>query len=368
MPDIKDHTPDEFLQAFLEDSGNAPLALYAGAALDAAGRTEEALIVWTFGDDTNPMLRSIHRHPEAKEDLKAHSLRADQAIREHFTKMHRDTVEEFAKTLKDDDLDRVRAGIWTHYALSPVHYREAKQRPETFYIPDLPARSVTPNDMLPWTEAIEAAKDDILTEYQAAARNNATMYPYVPEDVERQRWESLRGKMDWSALYLHFNAKEMEEAAQFPKTLDALKAAPLVKRDGAPLETFFSRLQPGAHIPPHHGLTNSRLTVHLPLIVPDGCEIRVGDDMHQWEEGKIIAFDDSYEHEAWNRGDSDRVVLIFETHHPDLSPTEIEAIERVYDVFDKWVSSRADKIGLVLPEPEDGEATSQSTHGNRSDL
>ena len=109
MPDIKDHTPDEFLQAFLEDSGNAPLALYAGAALDAAGRTEEAVIVWTFGDDTNPILRSIHRHPEAKEDLKAHSLRADQAIREHFTGLHHNTVNEFAKTLDNDDLDQMRA-------------------------------------------------------------------------------------------------------------------------------------------------------------------------------------------------------------------------------------------------------------------
>lgn len=358
MPDIKDHTPDEFLQAFLEDSGNAPLALYAGAALDAAGRTEEAVIVWTFGHDTNPLVRTIHRHPEAKDDLKTHSLRADQAIREHFTNMHRDTVDAFAKTLEKDDLDRVRAGIWPHYAVTPFQYKVSSQRPENFYIPDLPARSVTPNEMLPWVEAIEAAKDDILKEYQTAARNNATMYPYVPEDVETQRWESLRGKMDWSALYLHFNASEMEEAAQFPKTIEALKSAPLVNRDGVPLETFFSRLQPGAHIPPHHGLTNSRLTVHLPLIVPEGCEIRVGGTMHQWEEGKIVAFDDSYEHEAWNRSNSDRVVLIFETHHPDLSPTEIEAIERVYDVFDKWVSSRADKIGLKLVDPEGAEQSS----------
>ena len=358
MPDIKDHTPDEFLQAFLEDSGNAPLALYAGAALDAAGRTEEAVIVWTFGHDTNPLVRTIHSHPEAKDDLKAHSLRADQAIREHFTNMHRDTINAFAKTLEKDDLDRVRAGIWPFYTTTPFQYKVANQRPENFYIPDLPARSVTPNDMLPWVEAIEAATDDIRKEYEAAVQNKATMYPYVPDDVETQKWDALRGKMDWSALYLHFNAHVMDDAAQFPKTLEALKAAPLVNRAGVPLETFFSRLQPGAHIPPHHGLTNSRLTVHLPLIVPEGCEIRVGDTMHQWEEGKIVAFDDSFEHEAWNRGDSDRAVLIFETHHPDLSPTEIEAIERVYDTFDKWVSGRADKIGLVLADPEEASASS----------
>ena len=352
MPNINDHTPDEFLAAFLEDSGNAPLALYAGAALDAAGRKDEALCVWTFGDDTNPVLRTIHRHPEANDDLRAHSLRADTAIREHFTGLHRATVDEFAKTIKNDDLDRVRGGIWPHYALSPFNYRETQQRPETFYIPDLPPLSVAPKELLPWVENIEAAYSDILSEYEAALTADATQYPYIPNDVEASHWSGLRGKMDWSALYLHFNAKEMGEASLFPKTLKALEAASRVSRDGIPLETFFSRLKPGAHIPPHYGLTNSRLTVHLPLIVPGGCEIRVGDDTHQWEEGKIIAFDDSYQHEAWNKGDSERVVLIFEAHHPDLSATEIEAIERVYSAFDKWVSGRADKIGLKLADPE----------------
>lgn len=356
MPDINQHSPDEFLQAFREDPTNAPLALFAGASLDTAGRKEEALIVWTFGDDADPILRTIHKHPDAKEDLRSHSLRADQAIREHFTTLHRDTVEAFAKTLEKDDLDRVRAGVWAHYALEPVQYRETKQRPEVFYMPDLPARPVTPNDMLPWSGALEAAYKDILAEYHAAVASNAEQYPYVSEDVAAAHWASLRGKMDWSALYLHFNAQVTKEATHFPKTLEALKAAPLVNRNGVPLETFFSRLKPGAHIPPHYGLTNSRLTVHLPMIVPEGCEIRVGEGVNKWEEGKIIAFDDSYEHEAWNRADSDRAVLIFETHHPDLSPTEIEAIENVYAVFDKWVAGRADAIGLEVVDPEDANA------------
>jgi len=348
MPDIDQHSPDEFLDAFRADPGNGPLALYAGAALDAVGRREEALAVWTLGDDANPTLRTIHRHPEANDDLRAHSQRADLAIREHFTSLHRATIDALAKTLKNDDLDRIRAGIWAHYATAPFVYREEKQRPEVFYIPDLPARTVTPNDMLPWTNDIEAAYGDIRAEYEAALANDITQYPYVSEDVETPQWGGLRGKMDWSALYLHFNAQVTDEASHFPKTLDALQSAPLVNRNGAPLETFFSTLKPGAYIPPHYGLTNSRLTVHLPLIVPEGCEIRVGEGMHQWEAGKIIGFDDSFEHEAWNRGDSDRTVLIFETHHPDLSLTEIEAIERVYAAFDTWVVGRPATIDLDL--------------------
>lgn len=356
MPDITQHTPDEFLDAFRADPTNGPLALYAGAALDAAGRLEEALAVWTFGDDANPVLRTIHKHPEANADLRAHSKRADEAIRNHFSSLHRATVEELARTLEKDDLDRVRSGVWVQYALAPVNFRERYQRPMVFYMAGLPARPVTPTEMLPWASELEAAWEDIRAEYEAAVSKNAKQYPYVSDDVTQQNWAALRGKMDWSALYLHFNAAVTDEAALFPETLKALEAAPLVKRNGVPLETFFSRLQPGAHIPPHTGLTNSRLTVHLPLIVPEDCEIRVGADRHTWTEGKITAFDDSYEHEAWNQSDKDRVVLIFETHHPDLSETEIEAIEKVYSVFDAWVAGRADRLGIELVPAESAEA------------
>ena len=61
---------------------------------------------------------------------------------------------------------------------------------------------------------------------------------------------------------------------------------------------FFPRLEPGAHIPPHSGILNCRLICHLPLIVPPGCWLRVGNETREWEEGKLMIFDDSMEHEA----------------------------------------------------------------------
>ena len=70
------------------------------------------------------------------------------------------------------------------------------------------------------------------------------------------------------------------------------------------------------------GVANSRLTVHLPLIVPAGCAIRVGDDIHEWREGELFAFDDSFEHEAWNRSSELRVILLMDTWNPWLSEAE----------------------------------------------
>jgi aspartyl/asparaginyl beta-hydroxylase (cupin superfamily) len=122
--------------------------------------------------------------------------------------------------------------------------------------------------------------------------------------------------------------------------LRALEAADVLRIDGRPMELFFSRLRPGAHIPPHFGVANNRLTIHLPLIVPDDCSIRVGSGIHAWRTGELFAFDDSFEHEAWNRSSEDRVVLIFESHHPDLGPEERAAIEYAFEARGRWLRER----------------------------
>jgi aspartyl/asparaginyl beta-hydroxylase (cupin superfamily) len=85
---------------------------------------------------------------------------------------------------------------------------------------------------------------------------------------------------------------------------------------------MFSLLRPKTRIPAHNGVTNSRLVTHLPLIIPEGCRFRVGNDIRQWVPGKAWVFDDTIEHEAWNDSERLRVVLIFDIWHPDLTPPE----------------------------------------------
>src|SRR6202012_5515982 len=69
---------------------------------------------------------------------------------------------------------------------------------------------------------------------------------------------------------------------------------------------FFSILDPATKIPPHTGVTNTRLTVHLPLIVPPDCGFRVGGTTRKFEPGKAWVFDDTIEHEVWNNSDAPR--------------------------------------------------------------
>jgi aspartyl/asparaginyl beta-hydroxylase (cupin superfamily) len=85
---------------------------------------------------------------------------------------------------------------------------------------------------------------------------------------------------------------------------------------------FFSVLTSGVHIPPHHDATNARITCHLGVLVPDKCAIKVDGDTQEWNEGGCLFFDASFMHEAWNKSDSNRVCLILDLWHPELTQLE----------------------------------------------
>ena len=92
---------------------------------------------------------------------------------------------------------------------------------------------------------------------------------------------------------------------------------------------MFSALAPRTEIPPHHGETNARLVVHLPLIVPKRCTYRVGYERREWKVGEILVFDDTIEHTARNDSDDLRVVLIFDVWNPLLSSEERAIVSEI---------------------------------------
>jgi hypothetical protein len=334
-----------YLAAWRLNPKDARLALFAGAALEAAGRRDDAAIMFSLGDDLDPAVRRAKDRPELDPEIRRRSATADRVMREHFTRLHALAVSEFERRAAESggvrpDLSRVRAAIWTQTHDGPVAFRTPSQRPSLFYVPDLPAQEFTPRTSLPWAEEIEAHTAEVHDEYLAAVEAGARHLPYVEANTRSPLWRELRGNPDWSSLHLFKLAEETPLAKLFPKTLKALEAADLVRVDGRPMELFFSRLKPGTHIPPHHGIANNRITVHLPLIVPGDCEIRVGSLTHRWREGELMAFDDSFEHEAWNRAPADRVVLIFEAHHPDLRPEERAAIQFAIESRGRWLRER----------------------------
>ena len=126
---------------------------------------------------------------------------------------------------------------------------------------------------------------------------------------------------NWNVFYLYLHEVQFpENISRCPVTVGLLKAL------GARSYThaFFSALTPGTHILQHHGPTNKKLRIHLPLVGAAGSELRVADHILRGKEGECLIFDDSFEHEAWHKGDGTRIVLVFDVWHPDLTDKEVQ--------------------------------------------
>jgi len=109
-----------------------------------------------------------------------------------------------------------------------------------------------------------------------------------------------------------FCMKYPRNAALCPRTAELVFSIPEI------ISANYSYMKPKTHILPHSGYSRMQLRCHLPLVVPDEelCAIRVGNETVHWREGELIVFDDSFDHEAWNRTDSLRVVLMFDIPNP----------------------------------------------------
>jgi aspartyl/asparaginyl beta-hydroxylase (cupin superfamily) len=220
-------------------------------------------------------------------------------------------------------MDRFRSN--TLRRTTPSH-----SNPTDFYYPELTEREFHPRRLFPWIERVEAATDAITAELrQVMAAERAELVPYVQYDehIPMDQWRKLNNNRDWTAIHLLLRGERIDANARHcPETMALLAELPQPVVPGASPNAMFSLLAPGAVIPPHVGISNSRLVCHLALIVPEGCWFRVGAETRYWKPGEAFVFDDTIEHEAENPSDELRVVFIFDVWHPDLSPVEREAV------------------------------------------
>ncbi len=210
------------------------------------------------------------------------------------------------------------------------------QEPRLYCFPELPHKQFFEREAFPWMDALEAQTDAIRDELVAVLHQPGSFAPYLESDETRPALNQggLLNNTDWSAYYLWRNGEPVAaHAAHCPRTLAALQDVPMPRIPGRSPNVLFSQLRPGAHIPPHHGFVNTRLIVHLPLVVPPGCHFRVGNETRSWAYGKAWAFDDTIEHEAWNTSDQTRVVLLFEVWRPELTPQERALVTTLFEAI-----------------------------------
>ena len=220
--------------------------------------------------------------------------------------------------------------------------RVYRPMPSFLYFPNIPSVEFFEREDFPWLASIEAATNDIRDELIAViAEAPSALQPYITtketpgvsvQKAADARWEGLNDSPRWSSYFFWQEGLAYpENIARCPKTVAALQVWPRCDLPRTGPTAMFSLLDRKTRIPPHTGVTNARLVVHIPLIVPPGCGFRVGAETRQWESGTALVFDDTIEHEAWNDSDELRAVLIVDIWNPFLTSTERDLVRVLTD-------------------------------------
>jgi beta-hydroxylase len=143
----------------------------------------------------------------------------------------------------------------------------------------------------------EAIRAELLALDRAAFPESPDSLTTVRDGYDERGWRYLGLYGDGAGLAANRD--------RCPRTASACSAVPGLVNAG------FSLFRPGTHLYPHHGERAGVLRCHLPLLVPAGdLGLRAGGETRRWEPGRCLILDDTVEHEAWNHGAGDRVVLI----------------------------------------------------------
>jgi len=238
----------------------------------------------------------------------------------------RDRISEARDRCSALEKQRLEAFIDTTLRVRPRY----QQEPMEYYYPGLPPIWFHDRKTFPWLEALEAATDAIRDDLLAIQReDNGGFAPYIQYEphLPLDQWRELNHSPKWTAYHFFDKGKPLIERLQrAPAVREALKLLPQPSVQLRSPTALFSALRPGAKIPPHTGVANFRLLVHLPLIIPPSCGFRVGGETREWKVGEAWVFDDTIEHEAWNGSDELRTIMIADIWSPYLSPEERTAI------------------------------------------
>lgn len=305
------------------------IRLHYATALERAGQGEQAAIHyfratndaraqgrWLNAETTAPALRPMVEH-------------AVRMVRQTTRARYASLLEPLRQQFGPDSLERVEQCLRIYFRDEVPVYPDLRQQPTFLYLPGPPPAAYLDRSLFPWIEQLEAQTDAIRQELlQLLASEAGRERVFTNEAIEQQNLRGLKSPPSWNGYYFYRHGERRDDnCAACPVTARALDSLPLSHvRDHGP-EVLFSVFTAGTHLLPHRGVTNTRLVGHLPLLVPPDCALNVGGEIHEWQEGRAVIFDDTYEHEAWNRSDRTRVVLIFDIWNPHLTEAERAAIE-----------------------------------------
>ena len=217
----------------------------------------------------------------------------------------------------------------------------AHQAPKFLFFPGLAEGPFHDPALHPWSARLVDAWDSIRAEALAVLHGDGALESFL----QFQPGQSTKGYLDgagpkpaWDAFFFYRHGKRYDaNHARCPVTSGLLESIERCEIEGQAPEICFSVLQPGTHILPHYGVTNTRLVYHLPLVVPEDCALHVfGGGEHAWREREPVLFDDTFQHEAWNRSALPRIVLLMDCWNPHLRPEERRAMRVLVELISAY--------------------------------
>jgi aspartate beta-hydroxylase len=332
-------------RALTLDPTHLVVLLQKGALLDIMRKPRAAAIVYVHA------LQTLAPGTQLPPAIEAHVRHAEKRARENAATL---------ATLIDKRLDALREqqprGEQLRFdrCLDRILGRRRVYVPEptSMLFPYLRNYEFFPRENFPWLETVEAATDSIREELIAVlAADESGIEPYIAfeEGLPLRQWKELNHSRRWGAYFLwNQGRKEAAHVARCPRTTEVLACVPQVDIAGRGPTAFFSILEPRTKIPAHTGVTNTRVTVHLPLIVPAGCGFRVGGEVREWKVGTGWVFDDTIEHEAWNDSDAPRAILIFDVWNPELTPLERDLVRETTIAMAQYHEAEGSVPGVTI--------------------
>jgi hypothetical protein len=188
-----------------------------------------------------------------------------------------------------------------------------------------------------WHEAAAFPLTVELEEHYAEIRTEALG---VPLELYHEEAEQIGRTGSWQVAMFYEQGRRNDVICErCPSIAEILERHESVRRSAGLI--YLSRMAAHTHVVAHQASSNLRLRCHLGVAIPEGdCAIRVGSEIRHWTEGKCLVFDDTFEHEVWNRTNSERLVLLVDLWHPGLSDRERGSLEAI-----NWLGvSRANSI------------------------
>ena len=262
----------------------------------------------------------------------------------------RDVETELRKLGTGDDLARIYKFVLSARGfIDPPEPQGELHMPCEEFVEGLTASPWWDTSAFPWVAELEAAAPRIAEEL---ARVEGGASSFACDSAQR----SVMGD-GWAAVRLQRMGEwKTENTERFPETTAILQGLdiPFAVRG-----VMFARQVPGTGVAPHSDARNFILTAHLGLKVPkeaDKAWIKVGTEQRNWAENEAVVFDTSFQHSTFNESEEDRMVLIIDFWHPELSEVERTALQMVYDIRNEYDAKIMEQASQAKAEEGQGEA------------